>query len=166
MEHWWISRICWLFVAATRGDHWSALRESFSLTVDSDSATALSEGSNGPLASSLEAALAGHPRDETIAILHAVGVPAVPCPEPGEIFAGETTLANRALTVVETESFGRVAHCTRFARFGDLDPDPTPAPELGAHSRAILIESGFSPTEIEALFAAGVTTEPVASPAG
>ena len=83
-----------------------------------------------------------------------------------EIFAGETTLANRALTVGETESFGRVAHCTRFARFGDLDPDPTPAPELGAHSRAILSESGFSPTEIEALFAAGVTTEPVASPAG
>lgn len=157
----------WLFLAASREGHWPALREALPIAgAEPGSAdSALAERSDGALAATLESAFGTIARDDAIARLHVAGVPAVPCPEPAEIFAGETTLANRGMTVVETASFGRVAHCTRFARFGDLDPDPRPAPELGADSRAILIESSFSPTEIEALFAEGVTTEPVRAPA-
>ena len=52
----------------------------------------------------------------------------------------------------------------RFARIGDLDPPPTPAPELGRHSREILHDLGLAPHEIDRLFDRGVTSEPSARP--
>ena len=64
------------------------------------------------------------------------------------------------MVTVQTARFGAVACGARFARVGDLDPPPTPAPELGQHSREILHDLGLAPAQIERLFATGVTSEP------
>ncbi len=68
------------------------------------------------------------------------------------------------MVAVQTARFSTAAHGARFARIGDRDPPPTPAPELGQHSRETLHDLGLAPHEINRLFDHGVTSEPSARP--
>ena len=161
----------WLFLAVPSHDgraaeHWTSLCHALSLTGSGAAppADALAEPSDGPLAALLETTIAPLDRDDTITALNQAGLPCVPCSSPAEIFAGATALATGAMAVVETDRFGPVAHCSRFARFGDADPPPLPGPELGQHSRAILAENGLTTAEIDALFASGASSEPPSGP--
>ena len=165
----------WLFLATPTddgraADHWTALlgalgltaQEAATLTAAHNPDTRLTAPSDGPLATDLAARFATLHRDDTIAALNRARLPCAPCASPSEIFAGETALATGAMAVVQTDRFGSVAQGSRFARFGDFDPPPLPAPELGQHSRAVLHENGFTPAEIDALFASGASSEPPA----
>ena len=157
----------WLFLATTTSAHWSALCAvlgAADLASQQGPDAALAAPCDGDLAAAIATRFASLDRDDAIARLNDAGIPCVPCPELDEILAGETALANGAMAVVDTVRFGPVAHCSRFARFGDADPPPLPAPELGQHSRVILGENGFTAAEIDALFAAGVTSEPPTDP--
>ena len=150
----------WLFLAASQPAHWASLARLLNLPADLPGPAPLDAPPDGELATILATAFAPRPRDGTLAALRDAAVPAVPCPESAELFTGETVLANRAMAVIDTGRFGQIAQCARFARFGALDPDPEPAAELGQHSRDALARAGLSPPEIDALFAAGVTSEP------
>jgi crotonobetainyl-CoA:carnitine CoA-transferase CaiB-like acyl-CoA transferase len=88
------------------------------------------------------------------------GIPAGPVYDIGQVYSDPQVRARRMLVEVEHPTAGPVKHIGVPVKFS-LTPAviDRPAPLLGEHTTNVLTEAGFSPSEVEALLAAGVAKE-------
>lgn len=106
------------------------------------------------LAREIEAVLAQHPTEHWISRLDSAGVPVGPVNTIEEAFSHPQAVAREMVVETTHPIAGRikgVGHPIKFS--GSARPEPKPAPELGEHSREILLSFGFSEAEISALIA-------------
>ena len=105
----------------------------------------------------LESRLRRRPSAEWLAAFAEAGVPAAEIKDVAQVFSSEQTDALGAVQELHHPSAGAyrvVGAPVRFNR--EPLPYPMPAPELGADTRTVLQELGFSDGEIDGLVAEGV----------
>jgi crotonobetainyl-CoA:carnitine CoA-transferase CaiB-like acyl-CoA transferase len=103
--------------------------------------------------------VAGLPVAEVLRRAASVGVPAVRARQAPELAGDHQLIRHGLLTVIEPDECGAalVAGPGHGLELPDLNrPAPGPPPRPGEHSRAILLEAGLDPGEVEALERAGV----------
>jgi crotonobetainyl-CoA:carnitine CoA-transferase CaiB-like acyl-CoA transferase len=111
------------------------------------------------LAHEIEVVLAQHPTEHWISRLDSAGVPVGPVNTIEEAFSHPQAVAREMVVETTHPIAGRikgVGHPIKFS--GSARPEPKPAPELGEHSREILLSFGFSEAEISALIAEKVVS--------
>lgn len=105
-------------------------------------------------------ALRPHRRDPVLARLRAAGVPCAPVLTRREMIAHPQIAANGLLWELDHPRAGPLRQARPPARFAaDPAPPRRPAPALGEHTRALLMETGLSAAEVEALLATGAAVE-------
>jgi crotonobetainyl-CoA:carnitine CoA-transferase CaiB-like acyl-CoA transferase len=111
--------------------------------------------------------VAGKDRWELTGQLQAVGVAVVPSISPLELWSGNEQLA--AIGMLEQPDHPVTGRHTVPGIPWRLSNGPNglrrPAPMLGQHTAEVLVELGFSPTEIEALLASGAVRTVAGGPA-
>jgi len=91
-----------------------------------------------------------------IARLEAEGVPCAPVLSRREMIRHPQVAANGIIVEIDHPVAGRLRQTRTPARFGGTPAaHSTPAPLLGAHTREVLAEAGYSAAEIDALIAGG-----------
>jgi crotonobetainyl-CoA:carnitine CoA-transferase CaiB-like acyl-CoA transferase len=101
-------------------------------------------------------ALAARKRDQWIADLTAVGIPCSPLHTLGELSAHPHTRASGMVFDYEDPRRGSMHGVAQPIRFDGVRPElRRPPPAHGEHGREILIETGFSDAEIDAMSRAG-----------
>jgi formyl-CoA transferase len=105
----------------------------------------------------IEAKLAALPNETVLERLRAAEVPCAPVLDTAGVVADAHVAARGTLMPVVDPVIGEVLQ-TRMP-IGAGDP-PRPAPVLGAHSREVLAELGFSEAEVAGLVADGVVVAP------
>lgn len=116
------------------------------------------------LVDGIDAALAAKSRDEWGRVFDEAGIIWGPVLSLDEVASDPQADAIGLFPEIEHETIGRyrtVAVPMRFSR-GDVGPRG-PAPEVGAHTRAVLLEHGFEASEYEALVGGGVVSAPDAT---
>jgi crotonobetainyl-CoA:carnitine CoA-transferase CaiB-like acyl-CoA transferase len=115
---------------------------------------------DGPEADAIAATLARLGRDEVLARLASLGVPAAPCLAFAEMVADEHLRANGMFVTMEDAALGPV---TIGGPLVDFDETPVRyhrlGPAQGEHSRQVLGEAGYDDARIEALVASGAVRE-------
>jgi crotonobetainyl-CoA:carnitine CoA-transferase CaiB-like acyl-CoA transferase len=97
------------------------------------------------------------PTADAISALTAHDVPCAPVVALDEIAAHPQVVANDAVRVVDHPVLGPIRQPVPMPQLNGMDVGTLrPAPRLGEHSAEILVETGFAPSEIDALVAAGV----------
>ena len=98
----------------------------------------------------------------TAAWVDVLGAARVPCavpagPErPSQILDDPEQVRLGRVERYEHPRWGRVADIAVMVRMGDAQTVPgRPAPEIGQHTREVLAEFGYDPSEIDALFDQG-----------
>jgi crotonobetainyl-CoA:carnitine CoA-transferase CaiB-like acyl-CoA transferase len=105
--------------------------------------------------------VAARPCTEWEQLLVAAGVPCAPVNDLAGLASHPQTIASGIVQEYESPHFGRLKAVARAVRFGGrLDPVGKPPPALGEHTRAVLLEAGFSDAEIDAYCTAGVVAAP------
>jgi crotonobetainyl-CoA:carnitine CoA-transferase CaiB-like acyl-CoA transferase len=106
--------------------------------------------------------VAGLPVPEVLRRAASVGVPAVKARQAPELAGDLQLIRHGLLTVIEPDASGAaVAGPGHGLELPGLDrPPPGAPPRPGEHSRAILLEAGLDPTEVERLERAGVVFFP------
>jgi len=106
--------------------------------------------------------VAGLPVAEVLRRAASTGVPAVEARKPAELAGDRQLIRHGLLTVIEPDGAGAsgaalVAGPGHGLELPGLDrPPPGPPPRPGEHSRAILLEAGLDPSEVERLERSGV----------
>jgi crotonobetainyl-CoA:carnitine CoA-transferase CaiB-like acyl-CoA transferase len=106
--------------------------------------------------------VAGLPVAEVLRRAASTGVPAVKARHAAELAGDLQLIRHGLLTVIEPDGTGRpgaaaVAGPGHGLELRGLDrPPPGPPPRPGEHSRAILLEAGLDPSEVERLERTGV----------
>lgn len=99
-------------------------------------------------------------RDDWIAALFAAGIPSSAVHTLGEMVGHPHTAASGMLASYEHPTYGTLSTVALPLRFdGDRAAVSRPAPRLGQHSRDLLLEAGFSPSEVEAFIAQGAVVD-------
>jgi len=97
--------------------------------------------------------------------LQAEGVPCAPVLTRNAMITHPQITANEMLLEYRHPAAGRLRQARPAAQFsGTALAPPRPAPALGEHSAEVLRELGYTPAEIAALAAEGVTTLPEGEP--
>lgn len=107
----------------------------------------------------LATAIAGHPVAETLASLHAAGVPCAEAPAgDAEIFLDDPhATANNMVAVRQHPTVGQMRIAWQLIQFGNTQPSAGwPTPLLGEHTAQVLREIGCSEAESRNLYADGV----------
>jgi crotonobetainyl-CoA:carnitine CoA-transferase CaiB-like acyl-CoA transferase len=107
----------------------------------------------------LAGVVAGLPVAEVVRRAASLGVPAVRARQAPELAGDHQLIRHGLLTVIEPDESGGavVAAPGHGLELPGLDrPPPGPPPRPGEHSRAILLEAGLDPGEVERLERAGV----------
>lgn len=109
----------------------------------------------------IEAVLARETADHWTEVLDAAGVPVGPVNTPGQALEHPQSRAVGAVVDVDDGNGGTMPALGSPVTFNEHigAAAVSPAPRVGQHSREILEEYGFSQTEIDALFSAGVAHE-------
>ncbi|WP_334142417.1 CaiB/BaiF CoA transferase family protein [Rhabdothermincola sp.] len=95
--------------------------------------------------------------DEVVERLRRADVPCAPVRELGELHLDPQIAASGILEVVDHPVMGRIRQPGPAPVVDGVRPRPgDPAPAVGAHTREVLGERGFSAAEIDTLFAEGV----------
>jgi len=98
---------------------------------------------------------------EWLAIMEAHDVPCAPVLTRAEVVAHPQIAANGSLQEYDHPVAGRLRQARHPAQFSATPPDaPRAAPALGQDTQAVLAEAGYSESQIEALIADGVATQP------
>lgn len=109
------------------------------------------------LAREIEKVLAQHDTREWIRRFDAAGVPVGPVHTIEEAFTHPQAIAREMVVETMHPKAGRVRGVGHPIKFSQLPrPAAKPAPELGEHSREILLEFGFTHPEIDSLISQGV----------
>jgi crotonobetainyl-CoA:carnitine CoA-transferase CaiB-like acyl-CoA transferase len=97
------------------------------------------------------------PTADWLQLLDANDVPSAPVLRRNEVIANEQVLARELIVELDHPDIGRVRQPVPAARF-DRTPAriPRPAPRIGEHSAAILVELGLQAAEIEQLAAENI----------
>jgi crotonobetainyl-CoA:carnitine CoA-transferase CaiB-like acyl-CoA transferase len=104
--------------------------------------------------------------EDWLAALEAAGVPAGPVYDIAEMHRDPQIQARDMVVEVEHSTLGPVKTLGLPIKFSDTPGGPRwGAPLLGQHTRAVLLEHGFSEAEIDALAQDGAIGEP-AQPSG
>ena len=92
--------------------------------------------------------------------LEATGIPSGPVLSIGDMLKHPQTVARDMVVAVDHPVAGRVETIGVPAKFSATPTEVSrPAPLFGQHTREVLSEAGFTPAEIEALFAEGAAKE-------
>jgi crotonobetainyl-CoA:carnitine CoA-transferase CaiB-like acyl-CoA transferase len=144
----------WLFLAAVKPAHKAALasvlRASSKVNVQSSKRVILGT-LNLELGTSLEAAFRTRTAADWLADLRGAGVPAAPISiDFKDAFFSDPHAQARGFAVhYEHPEFGGVDQTGPLTHVGGHPPQPGPvAPQLGQHTRAILAELGYTPSQI------------------
>ncbi|MBI1816283.1 MAG: CoA transferase [Deltaproteobacteria bacterium] len=148
----------WIFVSAT-ATHWPAMRAAVAAACRTDDPTG--EPADGATGTQLAAILAGRDRDQVLAQLAAVGVPAAPVLGVADLFDDQQILANNLLHT------GTAANWGEFQQTGTLvHYAATPvtiariAPQRGEHNEEILRSVlGYSSEHIALLRSRGALVD-------
>jgi crotonobetainyl-CoA:carnitine CoA-transferase CaiB-like acyl-CoA transferase len=98
---------------------------------------------------------------EWLEMLEKAGVPAGPVLSVAQMHAHPQTVARKMVPEVEHPKAGRVKTIGLPVKFSGTPGEVArPAPLYGEHSRALLADLGYAPTEIAALIAEQVVAEP------
>ena len=109
-----------------------------------------------PLIAALEQVFGERPSAAWLAVLEAVGVPAGPILDIGEMQRDPQTLARDMVVEVDHPIAGRMKTIGAPVKFTETPAKVTmPAPVYGQHTREVLAEHGFSHAEIDRLAAEG-----------
>ena len=109
-----------------------------------------------PLIAALEQVFGERPSAEWLAVLEAVGVPAGPILDIGEMQRDPQALARDMVVEVDHPIAGRMKTIGAPVKFTETPAKVTmPAPVYGQHTREVLAEHGFSHAEIDRLAAEG-----------
>ncbi len=112
------------------------------------------------LVNALAAILRNIPGDEILRKLEAVGVPCAPVAEVPEIMKNPQVQARQIFFDMEYPGLGTVKLAHIPARASDIEPATNVrAPQLGEHTREILLEEGYTEIEIDSLGGKGVILE-------
>ncbi|MCJ2085200.1 CoA transferase [Methylobacterium sp. E-005] len=115
------------------------------------------------LAATLAPIFKAHASAEWLARLEAGGVPAGPVLDVNAMHRDPQTRAREMVVEIDHPRVGRMKTLGLPVKFSDTPGRVHgPAPLLGEHSRAILAEAGYGPTEIDSLITRGVVRETVA----
>ena len=109
------------------------------------------------LVEKLSAILKNIPGDEILRKLEAAGVPCAPVAEVPEIMENPQVQARQIFFDMEYPGLGTVKLAHIPARASDIDPAKNVrAPQLGEHTREILLEEGYTEIEIDSFAGNGV----------
>jgi len=148
----------WVFLAADAPSQAEAL-----VTVAGDAfrgldaAALLGSPAEGDMAARIEAFFAGLSRGEAVHRLNASGVPCAPCLTIVDLFDDEHLKANDLWWDTEHTINGPLRQTGRIVKWGHHSMRlERPAPVLGQHSRAVLLEMGIEPSRVVDLISQGV----------
>jgi crotonobetainyl-CoA:carnitine CoA-transferase CaiB-like acyl-CoA transferase len=149
----------WLCIAVLTQDHWASLTEALPVLQGDDRFGSAHQRTvnDKDLAEILEGAFGTGRADEWFRRLDTAGVP---CEISSSTFEHELFEDEelRRLGLVVTQQHPQVGRLETFGTTIDFSDTPGrvfgPPPVVGQHSRAILAENGFGPTEIDDLLAA------------
>jgi crotonobetainyl-CoA:carnitine CoA-transferase CaiB-like acyl-CoA transferase len=97
---------------------------------------------------------------EWCALLDAKGVPCGPVRLPAEMFEDPHVVANNLVVQLDHAIVGKIKMANSPLKMSDADTGAsTASPALGQHTREVLSELGFPPTEVQALLDGGVVKE-------
>jgi crotonobetainyl-CoA:carnitine CoA-transferase CaiB-like acyl-CoA transferase len=104
-------------------------------------------------------------RDEWIAELRALGMPAGPVYDMGEVFADPQVVATKMVETIEHPSIGELRQLASPLGLECLEGGSVrhPPPRLGEHTREVLEEIGFPRARIDELVSRGVIAGPLAA---
>jgi len=92
--------------------------------------------------------------------LSAHDVPCAPVLTRAQVYMHPQVEANGTMIETDHPEAGRIRQTRTPARFSDTPPEaPTPAPRLGADTRAVLAQAGYDAKAITALIADGIATD-------
>jgi crotonobetainyl-CoA:carnitine CoA-transferase CaiB-like acyl-CoA transferase len=113
------------------------------------------------LTKAIESVLTGEDTAQWIQRFEEAGVPVGPVNSIEQAFTHPQAIAREMVVETQHPSAGRVQGVGHPIKFHDLPrPEPKPAPEIGQHSREILLEYGFESDEIQQLINEGVLIQP------
>lgn len=150
----------WVSVTAGNDTQWACCCEALDrpeLATDERFATALGRGTHFVAWYEEFAAMVSRfTTAELLARLPVADVPVAPVLAPDEVAANEQVLARGAVRDVLHPVVGRMRMPRQGARFGDGDwTEPSPAPQHGADTDAVLAELGYDDDAVRAMRAAG-----------
>jgi len=153
----------WLFVAASREEHWPALAAAVDLPDSLASLSAeeaLSSSPHGPLARQLATRFAEAEVSTWRERLDVAGVPCAPVPVPLAMLSSPQVEANDLAAQHEHPVWGPVTQTGLLVKFsatpGNLQ---RPAPLIGEHTREVLGELAYGEGRIEALLSSGTAVQ-------
>ena len=111
------------------------------------------------LAELLEGILAEHTTDYWMEQLEAAGVVAGPIYDMAQVYADEQVLAREMKVTLQDDELGELQNIGVPVKLSETPGSiRSRGPALGQHSREILLEHGYTETEVEGLVAAGVVS--------
>ncbi|HLK87274.1 MAG TPA: CoA transferase [Candidatus Binataceae bacterium] len=129
----------WLFVHVAEPGDWDALRRVCGLASNASWDAAARAPEDGPLARTIEAALAARDSDDALAALSAARVPALPAHRTSDLFSDTQVAANELLAELHHSQWGGVVQTGVLAKFSAMPGRvERAAPLLGEHSDEIL----------------------------
>lgn len=153
----------WLFVAASREEHWPALARLVDLPESLaflSAEEALGSSPHGPLARQLAVRFAQADVATWRERLDAAGVPCASTPRPIDALASPQVQANGLAAQHEHPQWGPVTQTGLLVKFsatpGHLQ---RPAPLIGQHTREVLRDLGYAEERIEALLSSGAAVQ-------
>ncbi len=157
----------WITVGAANQANWLKLLDALdarALADDERFATPDARMTNRPaLVEALTAILARRTSADWLARLEAVGVPAGPVLDVGEMHRDPQTLARGMVAETHHSRLGSVRTIGPPVKFSETPGGVARgAPLLGEHTREVLEEIGYDANEIKALIAAGAVAEETA----
>ncbi|HYG43346.1 MAG TPA: CoA transferase [Bordetella sp.] len=100
--------------------------------------------------------MATQPTDQWITQLEAADIPVARIETMESLMAHPHLAQSGFFATVEHPSEGSIRSMAKTSTWSATQPGPTrPTPRLGEHSREVLLETGFSEQEVQAMFASG-----------
>lgn len=105
--------------------------------------------------------IAGMATADVVEALSAREIPCAPVVQLEDVPSHPQVVANATVRVVQHPVLGSIRQVLPSPMMAGIDPDNLRhAPQLGAHTREVLLEHGFAANEVDHMLSAGVVKEP------